>query len=153
MIYKLDNIEITDTQLDELIAQRELNKFEYPLYKRWSYNGKIIKFTSLKHGEVVVAGKNSVYNIGDKSAFGPHTDGKWEDVPYNKERDLFHTQAIECWDIDNTHHRTLRFYDAINDRTFTYSGKLNGAVYNNYEAVPLDKVPDWMNKARATLEK
>ena len=44
MTYKLDNIEITDTQLEELIAQREANKLEYPLYKRWSYNGKIIKF-------------------------------------------------------------------------------------------------------------
>ncbi len=153
MTYKLDNIEITDAQLDELLAKREANKFEYPLYKRWIYSGEIVKFTSLDQGEVVVAGKDNLHKIGYIDSFVSHTAHGWEDVPYNKERDLFHTQAIECWYSNYTHRRDLRFYDAINDEVFTYSGKLKGASYNNYRAIPLDKVPEWMNEARATLEK
>jgi len=153
MTYKLDNIEITDIQLDELIAQREANKFEYPLYKRWAYNGEIVKFTSLEHGEVVVQDKDNFHEIGYIDSFIPHTHTSWEEIPYNKKRNLFHTQAVECWDNINTHYRGLAFYNAINDCTFTYSGKLNDAVYGNYKSIPLDKVPDWMNEARATLKK
>ncbi len=153
MTYKLDNIEITDTQLDELIAQREANKFEYPLFKRWE-DGEIVKFTALTRGTVVIKGSNDNFKVKYTiDIFPPHTNPKWIDVPYNKERDLFHTQAIECWNKSNTHHRNLRFYNAINNRTFSHDGKLNYYVYDNYKAIPLDKVPEWMNEARDTLEK
>ncbi len=155
MAYKLNNIEITDTQLDELMAQRETNKFKYPLFKNWKYNSEIVKFTALTRGTSVVEGSdNNIYKVGYTSdTFVRYTNPKWENVPYNKERNLFHTQAIECWSKYDTHHRNLRFYDAINDCTFSYDGKLDGHIYENYRAIPLDKVPEWMNKARDTLEK
>ena len=155
MAYKLNNIEITDTQLDELMAQRETNKFKYPLFKKWKYNSEIIKFTALTRGTIVVEDSdNNIHKIGyTTDTFNRHTEPEWVDVPYNKEKDLFHTQAIECWNKSNTHHRNLRFYNAINDRTFSHDGKLNYYAYDNYKAIPLNEVPEWMNKARDTLEK
>ena len=154
MIYKLDNIEITDTQLDELLVQRKANKLKYPLFKRWKKSGEIVKFSSLKEGTIVVKGKDSgceVEYISDTFTF--HVDDRWEDILYNKERDLFHTQAVECWDENDTHSRLARFYNAVDDCVFSCNGDLHGWHFHNCKAIPLDEVSDWMNEARGSLEK
>ena len=67
-----------------------------------------------------------------------------------KPPDITDKALIECWDDANTHTRTLRFYDAINECTFYSDGKRNGSVWDNYKVIK--KLPKWAKEAQKALE-
>ena len=81
----------------------------------------------------------------------PHTNmNHWEQVEDpNKLQDK---DAVMCWDNKQTHVRTIKFFDAINNDTFSYTGKRDGLAYQNYKKIPRDEEPSWMTEARKTLE-
>ena len=122
--------------------------FNYPLFKRGKGTGVVIKFTSLRTGTVVWKGeqKLNILNIGNTSnSFVRHTNtDAWEDMVYDKDRDLWDGQPIYCWDKYSTHTRVTRFYDAVNKSTFGYKGDRKGATYDNYTPVPPKHYDEWI---------
>lgn len=126
------------------------NENEYPVFCYAKEGTHIVRFDGLKSGEVV---KQGILFFGYKSNFFcEHTDSKhFKPLPYNKERGLYHTQLVWCWlDVD-THERYLRFYDAINDRFFSFSGKQKGCTLENIEPYQ-GEWPQWAIEAHKTLE-
>lgn len=59
--------------------------------------------------------------------------------------------AIWCWDKDDTM-RTIRFWDAKNNRCFQYSGRRKGGMFDNYKKIKPKNEPKWVKKAREFLE-
>lgn len=58
-------------------------------------------------------------------------------------------EPIWCW--DNTNHvRTIRFWDAKNKCTFSYTGTRNGNKWDNYAKV--EHIEQWMLDEQKTLE-
>jgi len=148
-------ITLTDEQVKEIADFYNAPKFEYPLFKKSKYTNAIVKFTDLRTGIVVFKGTD-VYSheIGHTlKTFIPHTDvNTWEDVPYDKERNLFHTQPIYYWDDYHTHSRLIGFYNAIQECGFSCKGKLKGLGYSQYEAILPEHYTDWIIEAHKTLE-
>lgn len=88
----------------------------------------------------------------DSEAWIAHTDtDNWEPVPYDKERDLWHGQPVYCWDDDETHSKTVRFYNAPQKSVFSYDGDNVGITLDNYEAVPIKHYEPWIFNAYQTL--
>jgi len=151
----IDNVEIklTKEQVEHIVAKNKKEEFEYPVFKRCKHSGRIIKFVSYTTGKIVKKGKYlSLYDAGTEQGFCEHTDIRCsEDVAYDKERDLYDTQPIMCWNDADTHRRMYRFYNAITKCTFKYDGKRYGMDYKNYEAIQLNEIPQWMIKTQKTL--
>ena len=148
-----ENKEVATELANVIFKLRDEPEFEYPIFKKSIYYGSIVKFSSLLTREIIVQGY-SRYEVGTLvTNSNAHTNGEvWIDVPYNKERGLYHGQPVECMDHTYTHSRALRFYDAINKCVFTTDGELNGSYYTHIEAIPSEHIPDWMYEAYKTLE-
>lgn len=72
-------------------------------------------------------------------------DYEWFTTEQFKDKDL-----LECWDNDDTHKRTLRFWDNQNKNCFYYDGRRNGGTYHNYRKIT--PLPDWAIEAQKTLQ-
>ena len=138
-----------EQRIDELQRQIDELKNEHPVFCYSKEGTHIVRFDGLKSGEVV---KQGVLFFGYKSNFFcEHTDSKhFKPLPYNKDRGLYHTQLVWCWD-DFTHSRLLCFYDAINDKNFDINGRRLGSSWKNYEPFQ-GEWPQWAIEAHKTLE-
>ena len=59
---------------------------------------------------------------------------------------------VWCWDNHSNFEKTLRFYDAINKKTFRGSnGTRNGCKYDNY-APYIGEPPEWAKEALRELK-
>ena len=135
------------------MEQQLKDDIEYPIFKRNKYNESIVKFTDLDTNIRIMKGTSN-YNVGEVIKSTLHTDTKvWEDVAYDKERDLFDGQPVECWEDDSSHSRKIRFYDAINTCSFTYDGVRGGYPFKNYKAIKPEHYKKWMLEAFETLER
>ena len=66
--------------------------------------------------------------------------------------EFYDKQPIYCWDNRETHTWRLIFWDGVNSRAFSYTGKRTGFNWSNYEAIPDNQIPSWMVEAQQTLE-
>ena len=64
---------------------------------------------------------------------------------------IFDGQLVWCWDNDDTHVRTLRFYDVKYKCTYQFDGTEDGHDYDNYEQFE-GNYPNWALEAFQTLE-
>ena len=130
----------------------EEEEIAYPIYCRGKVSNCVVKFTELQSGEVVVNNKH--YNIGHKSTtWISHTDSDtWQQLDVCEKTGFFDGQLVWCWDNDDTHVRTLRFYYVKNKCTYQFDGTEDGHNYENYE--PFEgNYPDWALEAFQTLER
>ena len=130
----------------------EEEEIAYPIYYKLKKSSLVVKFTGLQSGEVVVNSKH--YNIGDKSTtYRSHTDTKtWQQLDVCEKTGFFDGQLVWCWDNDDTHHRSLRFYKVKYKCTYQFDGTKDGSDYDNYE--PFEgNYPDWALEAFQTLER
>lgn len=138
----------------ELADIKEEFKVEtkYPIYKKSIGYNQIVKFTGLEEGIIICKGVYS-HDVGYSSSnWQPHTNKKvWKDIAFDEERGLYHKQLVWCWDDSDTHAKTLRFYDAVNISSFSFSGGKDGYLYSSYE--PYEETwPEWAKEAYKTLE-
>lgn len=150
-----NNEEVATELANAIIGMRDgiyyKPEFEYPIFKKNKQNGSIVKFISLETREIIAHG-DSISEAGLPTSI-PHTNKNyWLDVPYDRERELYHGQPVYTWDKHDTHCRALKFYDALNGSIFTCSGCFNGSFYDNVEAISPEDIPDWMHEAYLTLE-
>jgi len=77
---KLIDTEITEEQFREL-AEREgyVKEFEYPIYKESVSVGVVIRFTALRIGTVIVAGRYSAKVGTETYGLKPHTSDYWKE--------------------------------------------------------------------------
>ena len=130
----------------------EKKEFEYPIYCKFKDLSLVVKFTGLQSGEVVV--RNYPHNVGDKgNDWRKHTDTTvWQQLEVCEKTGFFDGQLIWCWDNDDTHVRTLRFYDVKYKCTYQFDGTKDGHDYDNYEPFK-GNYPDWALEAFQTLER
>lgn len=142
---KEQRIEELQRQIDEI-----KNETEYPVFCYSKESNHIVRFDCLKSGEVV---KQGCWEFGNKSkSWVEHIDKHhWKPLPYNKERGLYHTQLVWCWDDDIKGYRNLCFYNAVNDTSFNYKCELDGIKWDNYEPYQ-GEWPQWAIEAHKTLE-
>ena len=130
----------------------EKEKFEYPIYCKLKDSSLVVKFKGLIQGKTVV--NNTFNNVGDKSfIWQNHSEtNTWQQLEVCEKTGFFDGQLVWCWDYNDTHVRTLRFYDVKNKCTYFFNGKNNGGYYENYE--PFEgNYPDWALEAFQTLER
>ena len=139
-------------EIEALKKQSEKEEFEYLIYCKLKGSSLVVKFTKLKFGEVVVNAKYT--NIGDKNTHWiSHTDTDiWQQLDVCEKTGFFDGQLVWCWDYNNAHYRTLKFYDAKNECTYCYDGTRAGDYYCNYEPFK-GNYPDWALEAFQTLER
>ncbi len=131
---------------------KNTENFEYPIFKKAKNLREVVRFESMHKGTTVIAGLNHDISI-TLNCWTKHTNQeKWEDVPYDRKRDLFHGQLVHVWNNNHTHYIAMTFYDAINKCTFKLDGRLDGPTYSNYEAVKPEHIPEWAIKAYNSLE-
>ena len=130
----------------------EKEEFTYPIYCNLKDSSLVVKFTDLQSGEVVINNDNN--NVRDNyHIFTNHTDtNTWQQLEVCEKTGFFDGQLVWCWDNDDTHVVTLRFYDAKNKCTYQFDGTEDGHDYDNYE--PFEgNYPDWALDAFQTLER
>ena len=139
-------------EIEALKKQSEKEEFEYLIYCKNKDTSLVVKFTRLQFGEVVVNDKYN--NIGDKSTtWTSHTDTYiWQQLDVCEKTGFFDGQLVWCWDNDDTHVRTLRFYDVKNKCTYQFDGIEDGHDYDNYEKFE-GNYPDWALEAFKTLKR
>ena len=138
----------------EALKKQSTEKEEstYPIYCKNKYTLLVVKFTGLKSGEVVV--NNEYQQVGQKcNEWIKHTYAKyWQQLEVCEKTGFFDGQLVWCWDNDDTHVRTLRFYDVKYKCTYQFDGTEDGHDYDNYE--PFEgNYPDWALEAFQTLER
>ena len=130
----------------------EKEKFEYPIYCKHIRSSLVVKFTEITTGELVVNSGNRKL-MENSNDWTDHTlTDIWQRLDVCKKTGFFDGQLVWCWDNDDTHVRTLRFYDAKNKCTYQFDGTEDGHNYDNYE--PFEgNYPDWALEAFQTLER
>lgn len=153
----VNGVILTEEQIIEAYKKLQEPEFEYPLFKRFKKTGEIAKFTALQTREIVWRGNeavgycNKVGHITEISI--SHTDNRWEDVPYNKERDLWDTQPVLCKDDNWSFGGDMRFYDAIYDRAFRVSdGTRTGPEYDTIKPLSATMYDEELTKEHAKLK-
>ena len=139
-------------EIEALKKQSEKEEIKYPIFCKLKYSLLVVKFTALQTGEVVV--NNGYYNVGDKgNDWRKHTDTTvWQQLEVCEKTGFFDGQLIWCWDNDDTHVRTLRFYEVKRKCTYQFDGIKDGCNYDNY--APFEgNYPDWALEAFQTLER
>ena len=135
-------------KINELEEQLKQEQVEYPICCKAENRNLVVLFSSRDKGKVLKTDLGFEVTSEDES-WTPHTDTRiWKEIPYDKERNLYHGQMVYCWDDNDTHTADICFYDAINKGTFNYKGDLSGDYYDNYSAT----MPEFMFKAHKTLE-
>ena len=114
------------------------------------HSGLIIGESKGSRGRV--AKQDSIYDVGDEDTWhDTDNTNNWVDLPICFETGFYHKQLVWCWYNDNTHRRELRFYNAINNCTFTPNGYCKGMRFSNY-ALFEGNWPDWALEAFKTLK-
>jgi len=113
---------------------------EYPKYWLTTSKNTIIKQTEARKGEIV-------YSSEGYSGEFPCTNFEiYKELPYDKEKGLWHGQPIIGWDNDWTHIRQIMFYNTLNKCPFDFEGKSYNLNFDNIEAINPNKYDDWMLK-------
>ena len=138
----------------EALKKQSIEKEEvkYPIFCKHKNFSLVVKFTSLREGEVVV--NTFHHNVGDnRYDWTEHTDtNPWQQLDVCEETGFFDGQLVWCWDNDDTHVRALRFYDAKHKVAYVFDGNRDGYSFGNYE--PFEgNYPDWALEAFQTLER
>lgn len=139
-------------EIEALKKQSEKEEFNYPIYCKPKDSSLVVKFIDLTIGEVVVNNKH--FNIEDKNTtWRSHTDSDtWQQLEVCENTGFFDGQLVWCWDNDDTHVRTLRFYEVKRKCTYQFDGIKDGCNYDNY--APFEgNYPDWALEAFQTLER
>ena len=139
-------------EIEALKKQSEIEENKYPIFCNLKDSSLVVKFTDLRTGEVVI--NEERHNVLRKrNDWIKHTCTKqWQQLEVCEKTGFFDGQLVWCWDDYDTHVRQLRFYDVKNKRTYNFSGKRYGFVYDNYE--PFEgNYPDWALEAFQTLER
>ena len=148
-------IEHLQSQIDMLREQcKQQPEFEYPLYMQHRYGRQVIKFTDMHEGTVVVKGitKGSETVGASSQSFVEHTNrDEWQPIAFDEERGIADKQLCECRYNSYPYVRHLRFYDAVNKRTFTAIGIRGGSDADDYRPIPYTEQPDWAIEAERTL--
>mgnify|MGYP003589273559 CR=1 FL=1 len=120
----------------------EKEEFTYPIYCKLKDSSLVVKFKGLRQGKTVV--NNTFNNVGDKNTtWTSHTEtNTWQQLDVCEKTGFFDGQLVWCWDNDDTHVRTLRFYDVKNKCTYQFDGTEDGHDYDNYEKFE-GNYPDW----------
>ena len=139
-------------EIEALKKQSEKEEFEYPIFCKLKDSSLVVKFKGLRQGKTAV--NNTFNNVGNKSSIWQnHTDtNAWQQLDVCEKTGFFDGQLVWCWDNDDTHVVTLRFYDTKNKCTYQFDGTEDGHDYDNYE--PFEgNYPDWALDAFQTLER
>ena len=139
-------------EIEALKKQIENEGFKYPIYCKLIDSSLVVKFKGLRQGKTAI--NNTFNNVGNKSSIWQnHTDtNAWQQLDVCEKTGFFDGQLVWCWENDDTHVITLRFYDAKNKCTYVFNGEEDGCVYDNYE--PFEgNYPDWALEAFQTLER
>ena len=140
------DISLTVEQLKEAIKEFVKPVFDYPICCKSKVNSDIVLFNGRNEGSVLKSSHREVGHFSNDWFSHTNTD-IWEEIPYDKERGFYHKQPVYCWDNDDSLYQvTLRFYDVINNRTFTFDGLTHGYVYYNYSA----EIPEHMKEFKET---
>ena len=144
-------------EIEALKKQSEKEEFKYtsysyPMYCKSKNSSLVVKLIASDEGEVIVNDKN--HNKGEfkKTWCDYNKSDIWQKLEVCPETGFFDGQLVWCWDNDDTHVVTLRFYDAKNKCTYQFDGTEDGHDYDNYE--PFEgNYPDWALDAFQTLER
>ena len=139
-------------EIEALKKQSEKEESKYPIYCKFKDSSLVVKFTGLQSGEVVV--HTYPHNVGDnRNDWIKHTDtDTWQQLDVCEKTGFFDGQLVWCWDNDESHSRTLKFYDVKNKCAYYYNGSKEGNIYDNY--APFEgNYPDWALEAFQTLER
>ena len=139
-------------EIEALKKQSEKEESNYPIFCKNKNSSLVVRFTSLREGEVVV--NNKYQDTGDKhNDWIIDTDADtWQQLDVCEKTGFFDGQLVWCWDDDDTHSIILRFYEAKHKCTYQFDGTRGGTRFNNYE--PLEgNYPDWALEAFQTLER
>ena len=130
----------------------EKEKIKYPIYCKLKGSSLVVKFTGLQEGKLVVNSKHTKIEETFKE-WRIFTDiNTWQQLDVCEKTGFFDGQLIWCWDYNNAHYRTLKFYDAKNECTYCYDGTRAGDYYCNYEPFK-GNYPDWALEAFQTLKR
>ena len=133
-------------EIEALKKQSEKEEFEYPIFCKLKDSSLVVKFKGLNQGKTPF--HNTFNNVGNKSSvWQNHTDtNAWQQLDVCEKTGFFDGQLVWCWDNDDTHVVTLRFYDTKNKCTYQFDGTEDGHDYDNYE--PFEgNYPDWALEA------
>ena len=139
-------------EIEALKKQSDKEEIKYPIYCKLKYSSLVVKFTGLESGEVVV--NNINHDVRTKiSDYKTHKNtNSWQQLDVCEKTGFFDGQLVWCRDNDDTHVRTLRFYDVKYKCTYQFDGTEDGHGYDNYE--PFEgNYPDWALEAFKTLER
>ena len=138
----------------EALKKQNTGKEEitYPIYCKSIGSSLVVEFTGLESGELVV--NSNHFKIEEASnTWRAHTDiNTWQQLDVCEKTGFFDGQLVWCWDKDETHVRTLRFYDVKNKCTYQFDGTEDGHDYDNYEKFE-GNYPDWALEAFQTLKR
>ena len=139
-------------EIEALKKQSDKEEFTYPIFCKLIDSSLVVKFESLNKGVYVI--QNEFREVGENTnTLIAHTDTNyWQQLEVCEKTGFFDGQLVWCWDNDDTHVVTLRFYDAKNKCTYQFDGTEDGHDYDNYE--PFEgNYPDWALDAFQTLER
>ena len=135
---------------------RVKEEIEFPIFKKNSF--MVVKFLSKTKFEI-----EFVFNIEKSTEYAQVgtiiecdcsclDDKQWEDVAYDKERNLWDGQPVWCFYFDKSMGRDLRFNNVKDNTVFNFRGervKIN--EYNYFEPYP-HLEDDWIIEAYNRLE-
>lgn len=145
---KLNNVEVelTKEQLEDALKEFDEPEYDYPICCKGRRSGVVVLFTGEGRttGTCLDAGGDRTSQKGEScTGWIPHTDEDvWEEIPYDRERGLYHKQPVYTWDDDNYYSALYGFYNAVHRRLFAVNGKPLGAIYENYSS----EIPEHMKE-------
>lgn len=136
--FQLGNVkvELSKSDLEKMLQEvsEEEVKFDYPICCKHKQYNIIVLFDSLQGGKVLWTNPDWVTDEYYYQWSSHTRKDLWEEIPYDKERGLYHGQWVWCWDNSETHSVSFRKYNAINRCTFSVKGSPNGFKFENYSA-------------------
>jgi len=138
-------VELSKAELEKMLQEIDKEEFDYPICCKRKGNSLIVLFDALGNGKVLHTDNCKDWNVGNyhKNWIDTTNKDRWEQIPYDKERGLYHGQWVWCWDNPWTQVAQFRKYDAINKCSYTFSGREDGFKYDNYSAT----CPEYMKEA------
>ena len=138
----------------EALKKQNVKKeeFEYPIYCKLKNSSLVVKFTDLRTGEIVINNERNSVGVKSNMFQSPMDTNVWQQLDVCEETGFFDGQLVWCWDNDDTHVRTLRFYDVKYKCTYQFDGTEDGHDYDNYEQFE-GNYPNWALEAFQTLDR
>jgi len=147
--FQLGNVKVELSKADLESMLKELDKeevvYDYPICCKSKSLGLVVLFNEPKEGLVLRSEDNEIIPQRTIHRFkhGCANKDYWEQIPYDKERGLYHGQWVWCWDDNEFGTLSILKYDAINKRSFDYNGEGTGFIWDNYSAT----CPEHMKEA------